>query len=164
MISSAISAAAPAWSGRGSGAPATAIYASPTVLLFSIPTRSANSSNRVNTSSSTTTNSCGAMREACSVNLTRSAKRTVTLSMRSAICAASGAVSPACNRSTIEPGNVLRSRSSARRRARSNYRSRRNTKRVLRSRPTPAAMPIRTIDTRNGSESQSSFFVSCRIP
>ena len=67
------------------------MYASPTVLIFSIPTRSATSSNRVNTSSSTTTSSCGAMRDACSVNLTRSANSTVTCSRPSAICASCGA-------------------------------------------------------------------------
>ena len=114
---SAISAAASAWSGRGSGAPATAMYASPTVLIFSMPNRSANPSNRVNTSSSTTTSSRGSMRAACSVNRTRSAKSTVTGSSPSAIWTSSGSESLACSRSTIEPGSVLRSRSSARRRA-----------------------------------------------
>src|SRR6059058_2649899 len=52
--------------GGGLGAPATAMYASPTVLIFSSPKRSASASNRVNRSSRADTRTPGGVRAACS--------------------------------------------------------------------------------------------------
>ena len=58
-ISSAISAIASAWSSRGSGMPAAAMYASPIVLIFSTPCLAASASQRANTLSSSATTSAG---------------------------------------------------------------------------------------------------------
>ena len=74
----------------GTGAPATAMYASPMVLIFSRPCRSAIWSNRRNSSSSAAANSSGDDRAPCSVDPTASAKTTVTWSKLWAIRAAGG--------------------------------------------------------------------------
>lgn len=58
-VPSAISTMMAAWSGRGSGAPATTMYASPIVLVFPRPCCSARVSKRLKSSFRTATTRSG---------------------------------------------------------------------------------------------------------
>ena len=62
----------------GVGAPATAMYASPIVLIFSRPCRVAIASKWLKSSSRASANASGEDRAACSVDPTASAKNTLT--------------------------------------------------------------------------------------
>ena len=122
-ISSAIPTAASAWSALGTGAPATAMYASPIVLIFSRPCRSASSSNQRKRSSSAAANSSGEERAACSVDPTASTKMTLTSSNASAIRSPDEALSW----STTAWGRMFSSRPSERSRSWSSSRWRRKS-------------------------------------
>ena len=76
--------------------PATTMYASPIVLIFSRPCCSASLSNELNSSFSIVTRASGLVRCAISVKPTMSANSTVTASKRSTI-----RLSPVFRRSAI---------------------------------------------------------------
>ena len=100
-------ATASAWSSRASGSPATAMYASPIVLIFSTPYAFAKWSNAEKMSSSRSTSWLASTRSEKVVKPHRSANKTLTDEKDSAIVE-----TLFFNRSAIVSGRILRSRRS----------------------------------------------------
>lgn len=111
-IARAASAIRSAWSSRGTGSPETAMYASPIVLIFSIPCSAAIRSSSEKISSRRSTSAAGEWRLERPEKSTMSANRTPTSGKPSAIGPTAD-----FNRTAIGSGRMFRSSPSDRARS-----------------------------------------------